>query len=256
MEVWEAAALVVAAAAGGAQNAIAGGGSFLTFPSLVLAGLSSVQANATSAVALWPGSLASAAGYREELAHPGARRLNLALGLSSLAGGGLGALLLLVTPAALFDWLVPFLLLVATLLFAAGEPLRRAMGARAEAADPAPLTAALWHFPIAVYGGYFGGGMGMMMLALFALLGMRDVHRMNGLKSLLGVAINGVAIATFAIGGLVVWKPAALMIAGAVIGGYGGARLARRIPQRTVRPVIVVIGLALAALFLLRAARG
>lgn len=253
MSALEAAVLVLAAILGGAQNAVAGGGSFLTFPSLIFAGLGSIQANATSAVALWPGSFASVWAFRKDLEVPGSRRLNLALTVTSIVGGVLGALLLVVTPEAIFDWLIPFLLLIATILFASGDRLRKLAGAKHEAVEPSPFHAALWHLPIAVYGGYFGGGMGMMMLALFALLGLRDLHRMNGLKSLLAVAINGVAVMTFTVSGLVSWPEALLMIAGALIGGYGGAAISRRIPQKKVRAVIVALGFVLSALFLLRA---
>lgn len=250
----EAGVLIAAAIVGGAQNAIAGGGSFLTFPALVFVGLGSIEANATSTVALWPGALASAFGFRKELRVAGSRPLNLALCGTSFVGGVLGAWLLVMTPESVFDWLVPFLLLLATVLFAFGDRLRRLAGAQSGAVEPRPLRSALWLLPIAIYGGYFGGGIGMMMLALFALLGMSELHRMNGLKSLLSAAINGVALVTFALSGLVRWPEAAMMVVGAIVGGFGGAALSRRIPQKKVRAVVVALGVVLSALFLLRAA--
>lgn len=247
--------LVLLAALAGAQNAVAGGGSFLTFPALLLAGVGPVAANATSTVALWPGSVASIRGYREDV--PRDPRTLAALGGASLLGGLLGALLLLRTPEQTFARLIPFLLLGATLIFALGGRATRGLrglrglgglgGRRARLAGVAALQLA-----IAVYGGYFGGGIGVLMLAGLAVLGMTDLHAMNGLKAVLGALINGVAVATFALAGVVAWGVALPMAAGAVAGGYGGARLARRVAPERVRRVVVAIGLALSALFFAR----
>ncbi|HWH08335.1 MAG TPA: sulfite exporter TauE/SafE family protein, partial [Candidatus Thermoplasmatota archaeon] len=193
--------LVLAALAAGALNAVAGGGSFFTFPALVLAGVPAVPANATSAVALWPASVASAAAFREDLKHP--RRTLWVLGGVSLLGGLLGALLLLLTPERAFEGLVPWLLLVATLVFAFGPRLTAALRARDLRLPLAGM--ALVQLLVATYGGYFGGGMGIMMLAAFAAMGMEDLNAMNGLKAILGVLLNGVAIAAFVAGGVVAW---------------------------------------------------
>ncbi|MCI0573535.1 MAG: sulfite exporter TauE/SafE family protein [Myxococcaceae bacterium] len=239
--------LVLAGLGAGALNAVAGGGSFLSFPALLVTGLSSLQANATSTVALWPGSLASALGYRRELReHPGPLR---ALAPVSLLGGLFGALLLVRTPEALFNVLVPFLLLTATLAFTFGDRLRR--GLPGGGALPQPLALGLM-LPIAMYGGYFGGGLGMMVLAALTLLGMDHVHRMNGVKAVLGAAINGVAVGTFLAAGLVAWLPALLTMVGAVVGGYGGAALARRLPIQWVRRGVIVVGWVLTAAFFVR----
>ncbi len=238
-------ALLVAAAFGaGALNSIAGGGSFLSFPALVFVGVPAVSANATSTVALWPGSIASAFGYREELAAERERLVSMAL--VSIVGGIAGALLLLLTPSQVFERLVPFLLLVATLVFTFGEALRRRLkpGSRA-----AVLVSQLG---LATYGGYFGGGLGLMMLAAFALAGVADIHRMNALKTALGALINAVAVVIFAIAGVVQWLPAVLMMGGSIAGGFIGAVIARRVDPKRVRPVVVVLGWLLTAAFFYR----
>lgn len=249
MQATEGAFLVAAAVLAGALNAIAGGGSFFTFPALVFTGVEPLIANATSAVALWPGSLASAAGYRREI--PRDRGVLASTGAASLLGGVAGAVLLVRTPEAVFEKLVPLLLLLATVVFTFGERLVGGEGGRPRRAG-ALLAVAAVQFVIATYGGYFGGGMGLMMLAAFTLLRLSDIHQMNGLKSLLAVAINGVAIATFAAARVIAWVPALLMTGGAIVGGYGGAALARRIAPRQVRRAVVAIGWALTAYFFVR----
>ncbi|MBI5610960.1 MAG: sulfite exporter TauE/SafE family protein [Deltaproteobacteria bacterium] len=245
--------LFAAAAVGGAMNAVAGGGSFVTFPTLVWLGLPPIDANATSTVALWPGSVGSAWGFRSVLGHE--RRRLPALGAASLAGGALGAWLLLRTQNATFLLLVPWLLTAATVLFAVSPwlvpRLRQWSGGR--------LEQAMWltgvQLGIAVYGGYFGGGMGILMLAGFALAGIRDIHAANGLKSVLGALINGTAIALFVASGAVHWLPAATMVLGSVVGGYAGARGSRRVDPRWVRWVVVVVGAVTAAVFFAKAAQ-
>jgi hypothetical protein len=244
--------LWLSALCGGALNAVAGGGSFFTFPVLILLGVPPIVANATSTVALWPGGVASAVAYRREL---GRRRAGLiALSLASLAGGGLGAWLLLWSGDVTFARLVPWLLLTATVLFAASGPLV----ARLRAADRPALPPNRWilgaivQLAIAVYGGYFGGGMGILMLAAFALSGMPDVHEANARKSWLGALINGVAVVTFIAAGKVRWAEALIMVVGAIMGGYGGAALARRIDPAPVRRFVVGAGLVLTVVFFLR----
>lgn len=247
MDVALLALFTLAAAAGGALNAVAGGGSFLTFPALLFGGVPPIPANATSAVALWPASLSSAVGYREELR--GQRRLLGPLLAVSLVGGLGGALLLLVTPQHLFRALVPWLLLAATLVFALGPALNRRLRARDL---HLPLKGAvLVQFAVATYGGYFGGGMGIMMLAAFSAMGMEDVHAMNGLKVVLGAALNGIAIVAFVVAGIIVWPAALAMLAGSIAGGYGGARLAKRVSPARVRVFVVLVGAALTAYFFL-----
>lgn len=236
MDAGHAALLFGAAFAGGALNSVAGGGSFLTFPALVFTGGNPISANATSTVALWPGTCASAVGYRSELKAEGAQLKWLA-GLSAL-GGLIGSLTLIATPTRVFDVLVPFLMLVATLVFTFGERLRARLSAK-PAGRPVVAFAQLL---IAIYGGYFGGGMGLMMLAAFTLYGMTDLHRMNALKAGLGLLINGLAVAVFAISGQIAWLPAGVMIAGAIAGGFGGASLARKVDPKKVKPFVVAIG--------------
>lgn len=240
----EAMFLALAAFGGGALNAVAGGGSFVTFPALIVTGVAPIEANATSAVALWPGTLSSILAYRRELFAQRAGAPGLAL--VSLVGGAAGALLLVNTPPAVFMELVPFLLLAATLLFAFGDRLHSRLNRRG---PPRPAFGAIAQLGIAVYGGYFGGGIGIMMLAAFALMGMTDIHRMNALKVLLTLAINGVAVVTFVITGVVEWLPAAMMVAGAVLGGYGGAALALRLDPRWVRRFVIALGAAMSAWF-------
>lgn len=248
--------LFLAALAGGAQNAVAGGGSFLTFPALIAAGLNSKSANATSTVALWPGSVASIVGYRDDLRHDG--RLLAAFGAVSVVGGVAGAELLLHTPELTFDRLVPFLLAGATAIFAFGPPLARWLGThhqRGSLPTGRLLAFAGVQFGVGVYGGYFGGGIGILMLAAFAAMGMTGVHHMNGLKAVFGSLINGVAIVLFGVAGIVDWPLALLMVIGSVIGGYGAARLARRVDEALLRWLIIGVGAVLSIAFFVKTYR-
>jgi uncharacterized membrane protein YfcA len=240
--------VVVASAVAGAVNSIAGGGTLLTFPALIGLGIPPIVANATSTVALWPGALGSMWGYRQEL--EGLRRWAIAFALPSLVGGLVGAWLLLRTPAARFDALVPWLVLGATALFmlqgqvarVVGRGRRAEHGHRAPASGPPPTTLILQFF-VAIYGGYFGAGVGILMLASLGFAGFTNIHRMNGLKNWGGLCMNAVAAITFALSNIVDWPVALSMAVGATIGGYSGSRLAQRVPQATVRRAIVVIGL-------------
>ena len=245
--------VLLASVLGGAVNSIAGGGTLLTFPALVALGVPALVANATSTVALWPGALSSMVGYRDEL--QGARAWVLRLTLPSVAGGAAGAFLLLHTPADRFARIVPFLVLGATLLFLAQGPLmRRLRERRAESApatgdvngDPqvAPWLFMAGQFAIGVYGGYFGAGIGILMLAGLGMMGFTNIHRMNGLKNWGAVCMNVVAAAIFAFSGIVNWPVALAMAAGGLLGGYAGSRVAQRVGQQPVRRAIVVIGLA------------
>jgi len=241
--------VVLAAAIGGAVNAIAGGGTLVTFPALIGLGVPAIVANATSTVALWPGALGSMYGYREELA--GVRAWAIRFAVPSLVGGLAGAVLLLRTPGERFDQFVPWLVLGATALFLVQRPLMAALRDRTHdgtkaSEDPAsqPPTAPLllFQFAVAVYGGYFGAGIGILMLAALGFMGFTNIHRMNGLKNWGGLCINVTAAATFAIRGFVDWPVAIAMAVGAVAGGYAGSRLAQRGSQEWVRRTVIVIG--------------
>ena len=230
------------------MNAIAGGGTLITFPALVAAGLSPLVANATSTVALVPGALTSMLGYRRELS--GARRWAIALTVPSLLGGALGAWLLLHTPGATFSHVVPWLVLGATALFVAQRPLmgwiRRHQDALPDdaaltAAGPTPVLLA-WQFLVGIYGGYFGAGVGILMLAALGFMGFVNLHRMNGLKNWGGFCMNIVAAATFAASGIVEWPVALTMTVAAMAGGYLGSRGAQRVPQHYVRYAIAIVG--------------
>ncbi len=248
------AALFAAGLAAGAVNSIAGGGSLLTFPTLLALGVGPLAANATNTVALVPGSAAAFWKYRDTLAE--ARPLVLAMALPSAAGGVLGAWLVLRAGDATFARLVPWLILGATALFAAQGPIAKRMAAGApEGAAPRrlPLPAlALFQVAVATYGGFFGAGIGILMLAALGFAGVRDLHRANGLKNLAAVCINGVAAATFVRAGDVDWLPAGVIAVGAIAGGFVGATAARRVEQRHVRRAILAIGFGIAALMFVR----
>jgi uncharacterized membrane protein YfcA len=239
--------LFVAAAIGGAINSVAGGGSFVAFPALLFAGVPAVPANATNTIALWPGSLASAVAYRRELRE--VRRELLPLGATSLAGGMAGSLLLLRTSDHTFVLLIPWLLLFATLLFSLGGAVTRRIRAGARTSLGVAIGAQL---VIGIYAGYFGGGMGIMMLAVLSLLGMTDIHRMNSLKAVLGTLANGVAVVTFVVAGAVAWAPGAVMIVGGVAGGYAGAAVARRVDPGLVRKLVLAVAWSMTGYFFFR----
>jgi uncharacterized membrane protein YfcA len=249
------AALLASSAGAGVMNAMAGGGTMLTFPALVLLGEPAITANATSAVALWPGAAASLYGYRREVRE---HRAWLArLFLPSLLGGAVGAVLLLRTPPKTFEGLAPFLVLFATALFAVQGALSRWRGAASED-RPAPSRLAvvwLFQFGVAVYGGYFGAGIGILMLAGLGFLGLTDIHAANGLKNFFAMCINGVAAAYFIVRGAVDWPAALVLAVGAIAGGYAGARFARSIGREKARAAVVVIGLVVAAILFLQRAR-
>jgi uncharacterized membrane protein YfcA len=228
------------------MNSVAGGGSFLSFPALVFAGVPAISANATNNAAMWVGTIGSARGYREELRE---HRAMLAPVIAvSIVGSLIGACLLLVTPQALFLRLIPWLLLFATCVFAASPLLTRATSA--------PPRHALWQivvqFFVAIYGGYFGAGMGIVMLAVLAFSGLPSFNAQNAIKNLLSVSINGVALIPFVIARIVDWRFALPMAAVALLGGYFGARFFRRVPQRVARILVVAIGCAMTIVFFVR----
>ena len=245
--------LFVAAFTGGALNSVAGGGSFFSFPALLFTGLDAKIANATNTVALWPGSAAGVAAYREEL--NGMRPEVRLLAPVSVVGGLAGALLLLITPSGVFTKLLPFLMLGATLLFAFSPRVTaylRGRGTRNESPAAARIRAIVLQGIISIYGGFFGGGIGILMLAALALMGMENIHKMNGLKTLLATLINGIAVFTFVLAGAIAWGPAMLMIVAAILGGYLGAALARKIDPKLVRTFVIVVGFALSAYLFVR----
>ncbi len=268
LEILKILALFISATIAGALNAVAGGGSFITFPTLILTGMLSTNANATSTVALWPGTLASIGAYRKELTAQ--RRVLIPFSLISILGGLLGAILLLHTPPATFDKLIPFLMLFATLLFTFGGQVGRwfrshlhrssqdagsTVDSMAVSGNPSPsriMVVAVFQFATAVYGGFFGAGIGIVMLALLSILEIGTIHQMNALKVLLAAFINGVAVIAFARAGIIVWPQALLMLVGAVLGGYGGAYYARQLDPRTVRRFVIVVGFTLTIYFFLR----
>jgi uncharacterized membrane protein YfcA len=245
------AAFMLAGCLAGAMNAVAGGGTLVTFPTLILAGLPSIIANATSTIALIPATISSAFGYRH--AARSVTRWLRVFAPVSLAGGLAGGILLVRTPSHVFDTLVPFLILFATLLFMANTWFNHVFGARLVAmhgADP-PRSwvagAAVFQLGVAVYGGYFGAGIGILMLASLGLLGFEDVHAMNALKVRLGFLINIIAALYFIWSGLVDWPSASIMAVGTIAGGYGGAHFSQKIPQARVRTIITAIGLVISA---------
>jgi uncharacterized membrane protein YfcA len=248
----QAALLFVVAVVGGALNSLAGGGSFLTFPALILTGVPSVNANATNTVALWPSGLAILSVYRRELRAVPYRLLLL---VPSVLGGWLGAVVLLRTPSTTFERLVPYLLLGATLLFAFSGPIAARLGTVSADAGPSwrvRVVVAVLQLVIAVYGGFFGGGIGILMLGTLSLMGVRNVHQLNALRMTLSLCINGVAVVTFVLAQAVLWPQAVVMCLGAIVGGYAGATGVRRLSPRVVRGLVIAVGLGMALYFFVR----
>jgi uncharacterized membrane protein YfcA len=254
MTLLHAALMFIAAFFAGVVNSIAGGGTLLTFPLLIWLGLDPKVANATSTVALWPGLFGGLFGYRREM--DDSSLLLMRLGVISIIGGGVGAWLLIVTPSPVFARLVPLLILFATILFMIQGPVNRWL--HLPAAGSGPITTTWWiaatvvQFFSAMYGGYFGAGNGILMLAVLGLLGLHNIHRANGVKNFLGVCINSVAVVAFSIMHLVSWRSALLMAVAASLGGYFGARTAQRVGRTFIRRAIVVIGFAITIVMLWR----
>jgi uncharacterized protein len=236
-------AMLCAAFAAGVINAIAGGGTLLTFPVLIWLGLDPKVANGTSTVALWPGLFGGLFGYRKELEN--SSTILFRLGSISVLGGAFGAWLLIWTPSKVFASLVPFLILFATILFMFHGEINKRL--RLGSLDEKPMGlwwtgAIVFQFFSAMYGGYFGAGNGILMLAAMGLLGLHDINRANGIKNFLGICINSIAVLSFSLAGLVVWEDALVMACGALVGGYFGASMAKRVGQKWVRRAIVLIG--------------
>ncbi len=255
MSLLDAVIIFVAAVLAGALNSVAGGGSFLSYPALVFSGVPLINANTTSTIALWPGSVASVGAYRKEIA---AERQGLVplLG-ASLLGGIIGALILLGTPQNTFAKLLPFLLLFATVLFAFSKRINAYVRGMISADTARSQTRVrigviFLQFVIAVYGGFFGGGIGIMMLAAYGLLGMDNIHRMNGMKTLMATVINGVAVLAFVLAGTIYWPQAIVMVVGAIIGGYSGATYAQKIDPVRVRQFVILVGCVMTVIFFTR----
>lgn len=245
--------LFLAALLGGMLNSVAGGGGLIVFPALLIAGLPPISANATSTLASWPGLIASLGAYRQELqATP---RLCLLFSGVSLVGGMIGAILLLATPTTMFKQLVPYLLLLATLLFTfVNSPTTRLPVILAQAGQdawPSLLKASFIQFFIAIYGGFYGLGISFLMLAVLGMLGLKQIHQMNGLKILLMSCIDSVAVLTFVFAKVVVWPQAVLMMLGTVIGGYAGAYYARLLHPQLVRRFVIATGFGMTSYFFL-----
>ena len=245
--------LLFAGVIAGALNALAGGGSFISFPALLFVRIPAVEANASNTVALWPGLAASALAYLRRLNAP--LRVLLPLLATSLAGGWIGALLLLKTPQHTFLRLVPWLLLGGTLLFTFGNSVRAMVGKTAaiddlrEISAPAIAIGSVAELVVAVYGGYFGAGIGFILLGMLAMLGMRDIHAMGAIRTLLSVAINAAAVVTFIVARAVLWPQCAVMIAGSLAGGWFGAHYAQKADPRKVRGAVIALGVAMTAYF-------
>ena len=244
--------VALAAFAAGFINAVAGGGSFLTFPALIAAGLPPIDANASSTVALFPGQITTGYAARDGLAAAAADpRVNVpALSIISLIGGFIGGILLLVTPQAVFSRIVPWLILFATAIFAGGNLLR----ADAKKFRMNRTGIFITQGFVAIYGGYFGGGIGILMLAALTLFGLRDIWLMNSLKILLAVLMNAAAVVTFIVAGLIHWQWTIVVAIAAIAGGYAGLHAARRVHPQIVKSFVVATGLVLTVYFFVKPA--
>jgi uncharacterized membrane protein YfcA len=233
----------------GVMNALAGGGSFVTLPALIMAGVPSVAANATSTLALWPGGLTSVWVYRGGLRTVAGLSL-VAMTVVTIIGGAIGALLLLGTPSGLFDRLLPWLLLVSTLALGLAPRIRGNIGARL----PRSMLLGVQGM-LGIYGGYYGGAVGLMMLAVWSLIDKGEVKALNAPRTLMVTAANSVAILCFVVAGAIRWPDALLVGAGAIVGGYGGARLGRVLPSPVIRGATLLLCIAITVLFFIRAYR-
>jgi len=240
--------LTIAGFAAGLLNAVAGGGTFLSLPALIWVGVPPVSANATATLTALPGYLSSAWAFRVDMRAQGSVGLQGIIA-AGMAGSLIGALLLIVTPAEVFMGVVPWLLLAATILFASGPwILRGARAAGLGAAGPIATLAAV--IAVSIYGGYFNGGLGIMLLATFSLLGYVDLHGMNGLKNLLSAVLSIVSVVTFITAGLIAWEQAAVMALASLAGGYIGARQSRKIVHTDrLRLFVTAVGIVMTLVF-------
>ncbi len=243
--------LFLASVMSGALNGVAGGGSFISFPALIFAGLPPINANATNNTGTWVGYLASLYAYREDR---GVRSQEFwRLVFISLVGGMIGSLLLLKTPQVLFVRLVPYLLLAATALFALNPWFKKLQKKRVVRPSLVRMfVLRIFQMAIAIYGGFFGGGVGILLLALFGLMGMEDIHEMNALKTVLSTCINGIAMVTFIVSGAVIWPYAILMSVGTLLGGYWGVYYVRKVDPKLVRWFVIAVGLGMTLYFFVK----
>ena len=232
---------------------MAGGGGLLIFPTLIFAGLPAISANATATLISWPGHIVGVVAYRKEL--QAQLRLSCLFGSVGLVGGSLGAMLLLWIPTVTFEWLVPYLLLVAMLLFTCGEAIATRLQIEIENADPGSwlhlLKAACIQLFVAIYGGFYGLGISFLLLAELRIVGMKDINEMNALKLLSISCIYGFAAVMFVHAGIVVWPQALVMMVGTTIGGYSGARYARQLEPMWVKRFVTTVGFAMTGYFFL-----
>lgn len=244
--------LLIASFIAGALNAMAGGGSFLSFPALMGVGVPPIQANATNTVALWPGQFTSIAAYLEDLKHN--LKLVFPLSFAALLGGSAGGVILLHTGQATFLHLVPWLLLIAAVLFAVSTPVsrwlqERARGKAKEQSHPSLLPLFAGMVIVCFYIGYFGAGAGFLIMSLLALFGIENINQINALKVVTTTLANGIAVVIFVFSKQVLWQHCLLMMLTAAIGGYLGARWSRQLDPRFMRAMVVVIGFGMAAYF-------
>jgi uncharacterized protein len=246
--------LFFAALVAGLLNSVAGGGSFVSFPALLFTGMPAIAANATNTMAVWPGTVASTLAYRNAFNAQARKLLPPLIGIG-IIGGVVGAKVLLVTPQATFLRLIPWLMLMATLLFMAGPRITawvKARGASPKGSTALTVAGLFLALLISVYIGYFGAGVGILVLSLLALMGMDDIHAMNGVKVFLVSIVNGVAILTFVLARVIVWPQACLMIVASLIGGYAGAYFAQKMNPAHVRWLVVVVGFGMSGYFFVR----
>lgn len=237
----------------GGLNAVAGGGSFITFPALIFTGMAPIAANATNNTAMWAAGLASIRAYRQDLQVE--RRLLVILSVTSLIGGTIGSISLLYTSSAIFKRLIPYLLLLATTVFIFGEPLKiwsQRLSSKSSSVNPSPINLVVLQLIISIYGGFFGAGIGILMLATLTFAGIKNIHATNALKVILGSCINGIAIVPFIFAGIVVWQQAIIMAVGGSIGSYVAARSARKIRPQLVRRFVAIVAIGMTIYFFVR----
>jgi uncharacterized protein len=237
----------------GGLNSVAGGGSFITFPTLIFTGVAPIAANATNNTAMWVAALASIGAYRQDLHVE--RQLLTILSITSLVGGTIGSIALLYTSSDIFKQLIPYLLLLATLVFIFGEPLKtwsQTLTNNSASERPSLTKLVIIQLAIAIYGGFFGAGIGILMLATMTLSGIKNIHAMNALKAVLGSCINGIAIVPFVFAGAIAWQQAAIMAVGGSIGSYVAARFARKIRSHIVRRFVAIVAISMTIYFFVR----
>lgn len=243
-----------AALFGGAMNAVAGGGSFFAFPALLLTGAPAVAANATCTIALWPGAVTSIFAYRKQLR--GIMASMIWMILIGCIGGWVGAMILLNTPDTTFESMIPWLLLIATIVFAYGKHISGGLAAMVSGSSRSTnkliILSTIFQIIIAIYGGFFGAGIGILTLAMLQLTGMQDMHQMNAKKVVIASSINASAFVTFILSGIVLWQSAFVMIVGGILGGYLGAHLALKLPQHSVRRFVICVASLMTCYFFIK----